>query len=165
MAVDAFLKLDGITGESQDEKHKGEIDLLDVTFHMSNPEGAGYGGGIGAGKVDFNHISISKRIDFATCNLMGVCASLKHIPKGVITIRKAGGDKPVDYMIITIEEVGVVGYAPSGLASGDGTEHLDLTFSKFKMQYTSQSEKGAKDKTVDFGWDVKANKQISGAAG
>lgn len=167
MAVDAFLELKDITGESQDAtmNKKGAMDILDFNFHMHQPGGAGYGGGAGVGKVDFHDISIMKRFDTASPTLMGFCANGKHISKGTITVRKAGGPEPVDYLIIGLEDCLITAYSPSGLATGDGHESLTLTFSKFKLQYTSQDKTGKKDKSPEFGWDVKTNQQISGKAG
>ena len=35
MAFDAFLKLDGVKGESFDNTHKGEIDILSFSWGVS----------------------------------------------------------------------------------------------------------------------------------
>ncbi|MCP6726322.1 type VI secretion system tube protein Hcp, partial [Klebsiella pneumoniae] len=50
-AVDMFLKLDGVTGESQDSKHKGEIHIESFSWGMNQTGASGSGGGGGAGKV------------------------------------------------------------------------------------------------------------------
>lgn len=158
MAVDGFLKLDGITGESQVKGHEGEIDILDVHWSLNQPASEHYGGGGGQGKVDFHDISFTKRFDFSSPTLMIQCAKGTHIANGTVTLRKAGGDDPVDYLVIKLEQVLVSSLTPSGLGSGDGLEHLTLNFAKVKMTYTQQSEKGAKGKTNEFGWDAKAHK-------
>ena len=93
MAVDVFLKIDGVKGESKDSVHKEEIDVLSWSWGISQTGTMGYGGGGGAGKANFHDISIMKRVDSATNMLQLSCATGKHYGKAVLTVRKAG-DKP-----------------------------------------------------------------------
>ena len=50
MAFDAFLKIDGIEGESTDKTHPGEIEIQSFSWGVSNTASGGAGGGGGAGK-------------------------------------------------------------------------------------------------------------------
>src|ERR1700722_2677078 len=59
-AVDYFLTLDGIKGESADDKHKGEIDIMSFSWGATNTGTHASGGGGGAGKVNFQDIHITK---------------------------------------------------------------------------------------------------------
>src|SRR5215831_10842790 len=103
MAVDMFLKLDGIEGESKDHKHAGEIELLSFSWGVSNSSQVGCaGGGGGAGKANFSSFSFMKRVDSATPQLMLSCATGEHIKSGLITVRKAG-EKPVEFLKIKLE--------------------------------------------------------------
>jgi type VI secretion system secreted protein Hcp len=164
MAVDGFLKFTGpeIKGESRDKDHKDEIDILDIHFALNQPASMAYGGGGGTGKADFHDISLTKRFDFASPTLMGFCARGDHIDNGVITLRKAGGEKPLDYLTIKLEHILISSLTPSGLGSGDGMEHLTLNFAKITMLYDTQTEKGAKDKHNEFMWDNKAHEHKKG---
>ncbi|MFT0702113.1 type VI secretion system receptor/chaperone Hcp, partial [Citrobacter meridianamericanus] len=63
------------------------------------------GGGGGAGKVNVQDLSFTKYIDKSTPNLMMACSSGKHYPQAKLTIRKAGGENQVEYLIITLKEV------------------------------------------------------------
>src|SRR5262249_20296840 len=92
-AVDYFLKIDGIDGESQDHKHKGEIDLLSWSWgeHQSGTHGAGGGGG--AGKVSMGDFHFVMHINKASPKLMLACADGEHIRKAVLTCRKAGTEQ------------------------------------------------------------------------
>src|SRR5215470_11993047 len=100
MAVDMFLKLDGIEGESKDHKHAGEIELLSFSWGVSNSSGlACAGGGGGAGKASFHDFAFVKRVDSATPQLMLHCATGEHIKTGLITVRKAG-EKPTEFLKI-----------------------------------------------------------------
>ena len=66
MAVDMFLKLDAIAGESIDKTHKGEIQILAFSFGATQSGSTHIGGGGGSGKVNFQDISFTKYIDKST---------------------------------------------------------------------------------------------------
>lgn len=92
-AVDYFLKLDGIPGESQDVQHKNEHQISSFSFGVENPTTIGSAtGGAGAGKIKFNEFTIKKTADQASPVLFQSCAAGKHINSAVLTVRKAGGD-------------------------------------------------------------------------
>jgi type VI secretion system secreted protein Hcp len=158
MAVDMFLMLDGIKGESGDDKHKGEIDLESFSWGMSQMGSGHRSSGLGTGKVEVKDISITKLIDKASPSLMLACANGKHIPKGKITVRKAG-ENPLDYLTIDMEGIMVSDYQTGG--SDNGTEkpmeNVALNFAKIKVEYWTQNEKGAKGENANFSWDVSKN--------
>jgi type VI secretion system secreted protein Hcp len=158
MAVDMFLMLDGIKGESGDDKHKGEIDLESFSWGMSQMGSGHRSTGLGTGKVEVKDINITKLIDKASPSLMLACANGKHIPKGKITVRKAG-ENPLDYLTIDMEGIMVSDYQTGG--SDNGTEkpmeNVALNFSKIKVEYWTQNEKGAKGENANFSWDVSKN--------
>jgi type VI secretion system secreted protein Hcp len=160
MAVDMFLKIDGIKGESHDHKHGGEIDIESFSWGMSQTGSFGGGGGGGTGKVAFHYLSVVKKLDTASTALMLHCASGKHVPKAILTVRKAG-DKPLEYLKITMEDLLVSSVQASGSEGGETPmESLSLNFAKVKVEYTEQDAKGAAKAPVLFGWDVKANQKV-----
>src|SRR5215471_20732336 len=103
MAVDMFLKLEGIKGESADKQHKDEIHVLAWSWGMSNSGTAHLGGGAGAGKVNVQDLSFTKYIDLSSTSLMLSCSNGKHISKATLTVRKAG-EQPLEYLVITMQE-------------------------------------------------------------
>jgi type VI secretion system secreted protein Hcp len=157
MAVDMFLKLDGIKGESKDDKHKDEIHIESFSWGM-NQTGAGHtGGGGGAGKVSVHDISVTKFVDKASTALMFACCSGKHISDGLITVRKAG-EHPVEYLKIKLTDVLISGVQSAGHGGGDQlTENVTLNFAKFKVEYQEQDSKGKGSPAGEVGWDIKAN--------
>jgi len=158
--VDAFLKLDGIKGESADSVHKGEIDVLSWNWTLTNNGSAQVGGGAGAGKVKVNDITIFKRVDTSTPTLMQCCATGKHIPTGKLTVRKAG-DKPLEYFTVELTEILVSGITDqSDPGSPSLQEQITLNFVKFKVTYTPQDDKGAGGASVQVGFDITANKTM-----
>jgi type VI secretion system secreted protein Hcp len=157
MAVDMFLMLDGIKGESSDSKHKGEIDIESFSWGMAQTGSGHRGSGSGTGKVDMNDISIVKAVDKSSPTLMLACANGKHIAKGKLTVRKAG-ENPLDYLTIDLENILVSNYQTNGVNSADvPTETFALNFVKVKLEYWTQTDKGAKGENANFSWDVAQN--------
>jgi type VI secretion system secreted protein Hcp len=159
MAVDMFLKLNGIKGESKDGKHKDEIHIESFSWGMSQTGAHGFGGGGGAGKVSVHDISITKYVDKSSPYLMAYCCSGKHIPDGLITVRKAG-DKPLEYLKIKLTDLLVSGVQHAGSGSDLLTENVTLNFSKFHVDYQEQKPDGSGQPAGEMGWDVKANQKF-----
>ncbi len=163
MAVDMFLKLEGIDGEAQDKAHKKEIDVLAWSWGLSQSGTFHTGGGGGAGKANFQDISVTKWVDLASPLLMLYCASGDHFPEAVLTIRKASGSKapPLEYMKITMEKVMVTSVSTGGSGGEDRlTENISLNFQAIRVEYTSQKTDGSADQTKDFGWHISEHYQL-----
>jgi type VI secretion system secreted protein Hcp len=158
MAVDLFLKLDGIKGESVDKTYKGEIDALSWSWGCSNTGTFHSGSGGGAGKANFQDLSITKFTDKATADLMLACASGKHIANGTLICRKAGGDKALEYMKITMQKI-LVSSIGAGSSTGDerSTETVTLNFANVKVEYFVQSPTGGKEPGGQFAFDIAGN--------
>jgi type VI secretion system secreted protein Hcp len=159
MAVDMFLKLDGIKGESKDHKHKDEIHIESFSWGMSQTGAHGTGGGGGAGKVHVHDISITKHLDKSSPGLMLACCNGKHISEGLLTVRKAG-ENPVEYLKIKLVDILVSGVQEAGHGSDLLTESLTLNFAKFHVEYQEQDAKGKGTPGGEMGWDVKANQKV-----
>jgi len=145
MAVDMFLELDGIKGESKDAKYPDIIDVLAWSWGASQSGTFHSGGGGGSGKANFQDISLTKYLDSATSVLLGHVAKGTHIAKGKLIVRKAG-DTPVDYLVIEMEKIMVTSYSTGGSGGEDQlTENITLNFAKYKLAYQKQNDKGGKD--------------------
>ena len=157
MAGDIFIKIGDIKGESHDDKHKDEIDVLSWSWGITNTGSMGYGGGGGTGKASFSEIHFTHQIDKASPNLMQACAGGKHIPDATLTMRKQG-DKPQEYLIIKLSDVIITSVQDSGSdGSGVPTESVALQFIKMDLEYKPQKADGSLDSGVSFKWDVKKN--------
>ena len=160
MALDMFIKLDDIKGESADDKHKGEIDVLSWSWGAAQSGGAHAGGGAGAGKVQVSDLSFTKPVDRSSPVLFSMCAAGTHIKQGLLTVRKAGG-KPLEYLKITMQDIIVTSFTDGGDAGGDRlSETITLNFSKVTYEYTPQKQDGSGDASVKQGFDVSANKPM-----
>jgi type VI secretion system secreted protein Hcp len=160
MAVDMFAKIGDIKGESRDDKHKGEIDVLAWSWGM-NQTGSGHtGGGAGTGKVQVNDLSLTKYIDMATPDLMLACCNGKHYPEAKLTVRKAG-ENPLEYVVITMQDVIITGVQTGGSGGEDKlTENVTLNFAKVKVDYKEQTATGTVGATPSMGWNVATNAKM-----
>jgi type VI secretion system secreted protein Hcp len=161
MAMDMFFTIDGIKGESSDGSHKEAIDVLAWSWSLHQSGTAHTGGGAGSGKVSVQDLSFTKFIDKSTPDLMATCASGKHLKDAKLTIRKAGGDAPLEYIKITLEDVIVASVSTGGSGGEDRlTENVTLNFGKFNIEYNPQDNKGGGKGAARMGWDIAANKKI-----
>jgi type VI secretion system secreted protein Hcp len=158
MAVDMFLKLDGIKGESKDHKHKDTIHIESWSWGMNQTATGATGGGHGAGKVHIHDISITKFVDKSSASLMLHCCNGKHIKDGLLTVRKAG-EKPVEYLKIKLTDVFISSVQIAGHGSEHITENVTINFAKVHVEYQEQDQKGAGTPGGEMGWDVKANQK------
>jgi type VI secretion system secreted protein Hcp len=157
MAVDMFIKIDKIKGESKDKSHKGETDVLAWSWGMSQSGSFHTGGGGGAGKVNVNDISFTKWIDMGSTDLMLACCKGTHIPKAVLVVRKAG-DTPLEYLTITMEKVMVTSVSTGGSGGEDKlTENITLNFEKVAVKYVEQTEKGGEGAKPEIKWNIAEN--------
>jgi type VI secretion system secreted protein Hcp len=178
---DHFLKLDGIDGESQDSKFKGQIDVLSFSFHANQGGTSHVGGGGGKGRVALGDLTITKNLDKASPALFQYCCSGQPITKAVLTSRKAGKDQQ-PYYVVTMTDVLVSSHA-TGNTGGDSpaaapagnpaaptsnipaddwlaTESITLNYSTISIAYSEQAADGSVKGAITKGWDAKQNKTI-----
>jgi type VI secretion system secreted protein Hcp len=154
--VDYFLLVDGIKGESQDKKHKDEIDIESWSWGCVQTGTHETGGGGGAGKVAFNDATCTKKYDKSSPMLWKACATGQHIKKAVLTCRKAGKEQQ-EYLKVIMEDLLVSSYQTGG-SSGDivPTESISFNFTKVEFIYKEQKPDGSLGAEVKAGYDRKA---------
>ncbi|MDQ0651011.1 Hcp family type VI secretion system effector [Pseudomonas cedrina] len=162
MAIDMFLKLGDIKGESKDQVHRDEIQISKWGWGMSQTGSMHTGSGGGAGKVNIENLAISKVMDKSSPNLMMACSTGKHYPEARLVVRKAGGPNAVEYLVITMKEVMVVSYQSDAVTTEDLlTEVIGLNFATVEVSYQPQKSDGGKDGgAVKYGWDIRQNVKI-----
>ena len=105
MAVDMFLKLGDIKGESLAAGHTEEIEVLSWSWGCSQTGTTHSGTGGGTGTASVQDLTISKYVDKSSPTIVQACCQGMHMPEAVLTLRKAGGNEPVEYLKITLKEV------------------------------------------------------------
>jgi type VI secretion system secreted protein Hcp len=157
MAVDIFLKIEGINGEAQDAGHKKEIDVLAWSWGASQSGTTHSGGGGGSGKASFQDISITKWVDSASHNLLKYVATGKHVKEALLTVRKAG-DKPLEYIKLTMKDCLISSVSTGGSGGEDRlTENISINFGEFIFEYTPQKPDGTGDAVLPFKFDIAGN--------
>jgi type VI secretion system secreted protein Hcp len=161
MAVDMFMKIKGIDGESQDAKRSKDIDVLAWSWGMSQSGTMHTGTGGGSGKVNVQDLSFTKYVDRASTVLMMACAKGTHFDTAELRVRKAG-DKPLDYITIKLKNVLITSLSTGGSGGEDRlTENVTLNFSQFEVAYQAQKATGGADGGEVFAkFDIAANKPL-----
>jgi type VI secretion system secreted protein Hcp len=161
---DAFLKIDGIEGESSDSKHKNEIEVLSFHWGVSQAvTGTTSSTGTFTGqRADLAPLTIVKQFDKASPKAAQACAAGEHQKSAVLTLCRAGGDKQ-PYMEYKLSDVLISNVSVGGASQGDGgvpQEEWALVYAKIEMKYTQIGLDGKAGGNVTGGWDLKENKKV-----
>ncbi|MBM2852874.1 MAG: type secretion system tube protein Hcp [Candidatus Nitrosotenuis sp.] len=160
-AVDMFIKIKDIPGESSDKNHNKEIDILSLSWSsamQSSRDGA-------AGKASAEEFSITKYIDKATPKLFESLATGKHIEEATLVVRKAGGN-PVEYLKYTLRDIMISSYTTGSSGEDRPTESISFNYGKIEIEYTEINADGTPGKVTVRGWDpVKKQTYCPDAAG
>ena len=159
--VDYFLKIEGVDGESTDDKHKGEIQLESWSFGGANAGSFSSGGGGGTGKVALQDFHVVKKTDKASAKLFTACCTGEHLKKATLVCRKAGKDQQ-EFLTVVLSPVLVSSYQSGGSAGSDviPMEQVALNFGKIEYKYKEQKPDGSLGGEVVGGWDVTTNKKV-----
>jgi type VI secretion system secreted protein Hcp len=145
--ADIFLSVKGaksgvIKGESQDQQHAKEIDVVSWSWGMESK--SSLGGGTARGKAVIRDLKIVKRVDSASTPLMSALRSNEMITKAVLTQRKAGKTQ-LEFLKITIEQGRVTSLTIEAGEEEDPTEifeSVSFSFNKITVEYTPQGKDG-----------------------
>jgi len=158
MATDMYLWIDGIQGESTDDRHKGWIDIVSYDSKVSTAEGATTSreGAYTGSRPQFSEITVGKVIDKATPKLYRYCCNGKHIPEVIIELCRAMGEKQV-YMKYTLQDVIVSAVGPVTVDPGSQLEQVSFRFGRIEWQYTLTNPDGSPGDPVQEGWNIVQN--------
>lgn len=163
MAIDVYLQIDGIKGESADDRHKDWIECKSVTFGVDQPKSAtaSTGGGHTAERCEHRDIVLSKLADLSSPILLQTCSAGRTIPKARLEFMRADANgERVKYFEIEIENVLIGAVSPSVHEGDILTEEVALKFSKIKWRYTQQKIGGGSGGNTSGGWDLSANRVV-----
>lgn len=162
MAIDVYLQIDGIKGESADSAHQGWIEVTGINWGVQQPRSAtaSTGGGHTAERAELSDISFSKLSDLSSPILLQTCATGKTIPNAKVEFFRADGNGTrVKYFEIELENVLIGMVRPH--VGGDETylsEIVNLKYSKIKWKYSQQKIGGGSAGNTAGGWDLATNK-------
>ena len=157
MAVDMFLKITDVTGESKDKANPGQIEIESFSWGATQVGASSHGTGAGAGKVSMNDFHFVMRNNSASPTLFLFCANGKHLKEAKLTCRKAGGTQQ-NFMVVTMSDVLISSYQTGGSQSGEvPMDQISLNYSKVEIDYLAQDEKGITKSAGKNHWDMKTN--------
>lgn len=162
MAFDAFIKIEGIPGESLDEQYRDWIEITGYSSgtHQSTSATASSAGGASSGRTTLSNFTFTKYLDSASCKLMETSCAGQHLKEVKLVLCRAGTDK-IKYYEVVLEEVIIADYAQSA-SSGVPNEIVQLNYGRIKTTYTQQKRRdGAAGGNVTGGWDRIGNKRYS----
>ncbi len=158
MTSDIFAKIGDIKGESLDDKHKDEIEVLSFSWGVTNSASVSPGGGGGgAGKATFQDLTIVHHIDKASPLLLKACATGAHLKDATITHRRAGKAQQ-EFLIVKMNDIIITGVTHGGAVGETASETVTLAFAKVDFEYKPQKADGTLDAGIHFKYDLKANK-------
>lgn len=164
MANDAYLKIEGINGESEDDRHRNWIEVSNVLYAVHQPRAdvVSTAGGHTTGRADLYPIAFNKLADLASPVLLQTCATGKTLPKAVFEFMQADGDgKPIPYFKIELENLMIASIAPDSGDSGDSaiiSERVQLAYARIKWNYIRQSIRGGTQGNTSGSWDCSAHR-------
>jgi type VI secretion system secreted protein Hcp len=160
-AIDYFLQITGVEGESTDAKHKGWLDVESWSWGETQGGAHGIGGAGGAGKVSMQDLHFTTRVSKASPKLFLACASGEHFKEAKLVARKAGKEQQ-EFLAWTFSDLLVSTYQTGGSEAGDmlPIDSVSLNFSKVKVEYRAQKGDGSLDAAITAGWDLKSNTKV-----
>jgi type VI secretion system secreted protein Hcp len=161
MAVDMFLKLAGVAGESQDAQHKGEIDILAWSWGVAEAQAtSGGSSGVAGGKPSFHELSVQKPLDLASALLLAALAKGSRIATGALTVVKTGA-APETFLVLNMKDIAIASVIMAeSQTENRPIETVALIFDQIDFEYTEFLANGAKGATNSFKWNITTNQPI-----
>ncbi|MBX9403043.1 type VI secretion system tube protein Hcp [Lysobacter sp. BMK333-48F3] len=160
MAIDMYMRVDGVVGEAKDANHRGWSNVRSYGWGAKQPGSMATGSGGGTGKASFNDLKVTAVIDKASPAILKYCANGRHLPSVEISVCKAGGTQ-VEYLRITLNEVLVTAVEHTADHDSDAIL-MDYTFQAAKVtkQYWEQTDQGTRGGESVLTWDIKQNREM-----
>ncbi|MFZ7112298.1 MAG: Hcp family type VI secretion system effector [Desulfatiglandales bacterium] len=162
MAFDCFLKIDGIPGESTDDKHKDWIEVSSYSWGAVQPASAtaSSSGGAATERADFEDFSVTKLLDKSSPDLALACVEGRHIKEVRLELCRAGGDKLL-YMEYKMSNCIIRSVNTSGSSGGEPEEAVAINYGKIEWTYTQQKRAdGTGGGKIAKGWNLEMNKKV-----
>lgn len=163
MAIDIYVQIEGIRGESADYKHQGWMEAAHVDWGVIQPRSttASTAGGHSAERAAFEELTFIKHADLSSPILMQTCSMGKTIPKARIEFMRADGQgERITYFEVELENV-LVGHVRAAIQPGHVlAESVGLKFSKIRWIYTRQKISGGTGGNTTGGWDLALNRIV-----
>ena len=158
---DAFLKIEGIEGESLQKGHEKEIELSSFSWGEQNTGSFAGNLGGGSGKVSMQDFHYSVPINKSSPKLFLACATGEHIKGATLTIRKAGKTQQ-EFLKWKFTDLLISSYHTGGSGGADvlPMDQVSFNFTKIEVSYAPQKQDGSLDASIPAGYDLKAGQKV-----
>ncbi|MFC1773245.1 Hcp family type VI secretion system effector [Pseudomonadota bacterium] len=159
-AVQMFLQLSPLQGESRDHAHRNWMDVLSFDMGLKNPSASSFGTTRTAGKAQFGGLVLTKNLDKASVLLALAVSEARRFPKAIFEVQKPGGESPL-MLRITLEDVTVTSIQSGGSGGEDKPiETIELTYGRITRQYFPRNPDGSAATPIQSSWDVRTNQRF-----
>lgn len=155
-AVDMFIKIDDIPGESIDPEHSGEIDVISWSWGVTHPTAINRGGKrSGSGRAGTGSITVKKNVDRSSPAIMKSCSTGTYYKQAVLTVRKGDGSR-IEYVKVIMKDLIVKRVVTNSPEEGEDvlTENVTLNFAEIKSEYEPQSPDGSSSGKIETNWKI-----------
>ncbi len=159
-AVNIFLDIKGIPGESTNDDFKGKIEVLAWGWGLSTSTNLQFGAGGGAGKASFQDVTINKYTDTSSAKLYeNVVVGAPIDDAKLSVVRTTGMGEQEVITELTMQDL-IVSSVSTAVGEGEdrAEETITLNFVKFCLKNNSFDAKGALIEGTPFCWDISTNK-------
>ena len=157
MAVDMFLKITDVKGESKDSANPDQCEIESFSWGATQLGTSSHGTGAGGGKVSMNDFHFVMRNNSASPTLFLFCANGKHLKEAKLTCRKAGGAQN-NFLVVVMSDVLISSYQTGGSSGGEvPMDQISLNYSKIEIDYLAQKADGSTVSAGKKSWDLKTN--------
>lgn len=159
MAIDVYVNLKDIKGESTDKEHEGWLEAINWSFGMEQPASAtaSNAGGGTAERVQYDTFNFTQLINLASPKIYEFCSQGKHIPEVVIQMYRASGEKRVKYMEVKLKTVVISSVRAGHNDVGFPTEAVSMSFGAISWTYEQQKRDGTNAGKSTGSWSLVQN--------
>ncbi len=151
----AYIKFDGIDGESKAKGNEKWSDLAHFTQAIHKPGTGATGAQRRRGTVMLDDLQCSKVLDKSSPKIAEAVCLGKIFPKVEIHVKTSGvGTGREPFYKYELKNVMVTSYNVNGGSQDVPSENFSLNFEEIKVTYTEMDEKGTKKGDVAYGWKV-----------
>jgi type VI secretion system secreted protein Hcp len=163
MAIDVYLQVDGIKGESYDEAHQGWIEITSAHWGVKQPKSAtaSTAGGHTAERCEHSDLTLTKLADLSSPILMQTCSAGKTIPKARLEFMRADGQgMAVKYYEVELENVLIGSMNQTVHEGGILHDSIGLKYAKVRWTYTHQKIAGGAGGNTAGSWNLATNRIV-----
>ena len=158
---EGFLRIDGVKGESTDQRYRDWIVVTAVGWGHQFPVATSRadGGGAAASRVHFEPLTVSKLVDSASPVLAQMAVEGKVIRQVFLDLVTAPGQPP--FARLELQDALVTSYAVEGTTGSPQrpVEKLSIMFGKINWSAFPPQPGGGPGAEIKHGWDVRTNQK------